>query len=110
MTECKYDGRSLYTVLKSQLSKKDRERYIDEVLGAVKEYDRYNDGNLELVLKTYLECNGSVQEAAKKMYVHRNTINYKIRKIESLTHTDISSLKVREDFDIAFMLQDMADE
>jgi DNA-binding PucR family transcriptional regulator len=51
-----------------------------------------------------------VQEAAKKMYVHRNTINYKIKKIESLTHTDVSSLKVREDFDIAFMLQEIVNE
>jgi DNA-binding PucR family transcriptional regulator len=105
-----YHGRSLYSVLKNQLSKKEMERYVEEVLGPIKEYDRYNDTNMEEVLKTYLDCNGSVQEAAKKMYVHRNTINYKIKKIESLTHKDVSSLKVREDFDIAFMIQEIVNE
>lgn len=100
-------GKNLYTTLKNFLDKSAMEDYIYKVLGAIKEYDIYNQSNLELVLKTYLECNGSVQNAAEKIYVHRNTINYKIKKIEKLTKTDMSDLRIREEFDAAFMMQDI---
>ena len=36
------------------------------------------------VLKKYLQNNGSVNDTANQMYVHRNTINYKLKKIEEI--------------------------
>lgn len=37
----------------------------------------------------YLQCGMSVHQAASKLYVHRNTINYRLNKFMKQTHLDI---------------------
>ena len=39
------------------------------------------------------------------MFVHRNTINYKINKIEEMLNCDLSELDTRLLYSIAFMLK-----
>ena len=42
-----------------------------------------------LLLDCYMKHNGSVQDTAEELFVHRNTVNYKIKKIEALLNVDI---------------------
>lgn len=81
--------------------------YIDETIGKIIEYDKYNNTDFSTVLRCYLYYNGSVQDTANELYIHRNTVNYKIRKIEEIIQMDLSELKVREMIDIAYKLQDI---
>ena len=53
-------------------------------------YDKKNQTDYLLTLKYYLENNASVQEVAKETYVHRNTINYKIKKIKEILQCDLN--------------------
>lgn len=43
------------------------------------EYDRQNGTELLLSLEKYLYHNQSLQEAAEEMYIHRNTLNYRLK-------------------------------
>ncbi len=72
------------------------------------EYDKENNSDLYDITKSYLSHNGSVKDTANELYVHRNTINYKLKKVEELLNVDLSSLAVRVQLAIAFMLADMA--
>ena len=42
-----------------------------------------------------------------ELFVHRNTINYKLNKIEEMLNMDFSSLNARLQLSIGYMLQDM---
>ena len=46
------------------------------------------NGLLE-TLQVYFEQNGSVAETAQKLFVHRNTLQYRFRQIKDLTGFDI---------------------
>ncbi|WP_018701876.1 helix-turn-helix domain-containing protein [Anaeromusa acidaminophila] len=46
-------------------------------------------------MRCYLEQDGSVQAVAKLTYVHRNTINYKLKKIRELTGCDLARSEER---------------
>lgn len=70
-------------------------------------YDEKNQSDLATVLRTYLKHNGSVKETADELYLHRNTINYKLSRVESLLDMDLSSLDSRLQLSIGFMLLDM---
>ena len=83
-----------------------REYYI-EMMGALLKYDEAKQTDYCKVLECYLNHDGSVKEAAEELYVHRNTINKKINKIEEITGLDLSSLDVRSRFKIAFMIQEI---
>ena len=41
-------------------------------------------------LEAYIECNGQWEAAARRLYCHRHTLRYRIRKIEELTGRDLS--------------------
>lgn len=73
----------------------------------LKEYDALNHSNLEEVLNCYLRCDGSVQETAQKLFVHRNTINYKLRKIEDILDRDLTSFPVRCELFMGLLAEDL---
>lgn len=59
-------------------------------------YDNKTGGNLTDVLYTYLCCERNAAEAAKALYIHRNTMLYKVRKIESVIGQSLDSPALRE--------------
>ena len=61
------------------------EAVVDQVLGPVLAYDSANDSQLMRSLIAYFEANRSWQEAADALHVHRQTLIYRISKIEKLS-------------------------
>ena len=52
-------------------------------------------------LEAFIECNGQWEAAARRLYCHRHTLRYRIRKIEELTGRDLSSARDRIEFWLA---------
>ena len=83
------------------------EDYYEHTIQPLVEFDQKNDSNLTQVLQCYLNHNGSVKETADELYVHRNTVNYKLAKIRELTGMDLSSIDARIQLAIGLMLQNI---
>lgn len=81
--------------------------YYANTLQPLFDYDAANHSDLTVILKSYLNHNGSVKETAEELFVHRNTVNYKLNKISNLLSMDLSLLDTRVQLIIAFMLKDM---
>lgn len=81
--------------------------YYMNIIGPLEEYDTKNNSDLCDVLKLYLNKNGSVKDTADEMFVHRNTINYKLVKISEILKIDLQSLDTRLQLALGFMLKDM---
>jgi DNA-binding PucR family transcriptional regulator len=52
--------------------------------------DAQRGGELLKTLETYLDTGKNVQEAAKRLFLHRNTLRQRLSKIETLCHLDLS--------------------
>jgi purine catabolism regulator len=74
--------------------------YCDSVLGPLEEESQYGD---ELIrsLEAFIEQNGQWERAARKLYCHRHTLRYRIRRVEDLTGRDLSSARDRIEFWLA---------
>lgn len=83
------------------------EEYYSKTILPLVEYDKKNDSDLAIVLRSYLKHNGSVKETSDELFVHRNTINYKLSKISELLNLDLSQLNSRLILSIGFMLEDI---
>ncbi len=81
--------------------------YYEHTLKPLAEYDNINGSDLCLTLRTYLKNNGSVKDTADELFVHRNTINYKLNKIEELLGVEMSSTQARTELTLALALQDI---
>lgn len=62
----------------------------DETLGTLEEFDSANGTDYMETLKRYLENDGSVQEVARITFVHRNTVNYKLRRIKEILGCELN--------------------
>jgi len=78
--------------------------YLNQVLGPLIDYNTQKGSK---VLRVYLFNNGSVQETASQLYVHRNTVNYRINRASEILGMDLSNLEVRLQLMLCFLLLDM---
>jgi PucR-like helix-turn-helix protein/purine catabolism regulatory family protein/diguanylate cyclase with GGDEF domain len=77
----------------------------DRMLGPLVSYDKRHRADLLPTLREFLACSGSWNACATKMYVHVNTVRYRIRRIEELTGRDLSSLDDQVDFFLALRIR-----
>lgn len=102
-----YSDMGIYKLLMSIDDRDIIEEYYAKTILPLLEYDKKNNSDLAVVLRSYLNHNGSVKETADELYVHRNTINYKLTRISELLDIDLSQLNMRLQLSVGFMLEDM---
>jgi len=73
------------------------------------DYDREHHGDYVATLEQYLLAGGSVQEAAEKLFVHRNTVIYRMGEIRTLLEDDLKSAEHRMEYLIAIAILRMGD-
>jgi hypothetical protein len=77
----------------------------ERLLGPLLAYDERHRAELLSTLREFLACSGSWNACAARMYVHVNTVRYRIRRIEELTGRDLSSLDDQVDFFLAMRIR-----
>ena len=78
-----------------------------EALGTLVEYDRRNDGELVKTLDAYFACLGSPTEAAERLHVHRNTLLYRLKRIQETARIDLSDSETRLTLHLALRVHDV---
>lgn len=63
----------------------------DRVLGALLEYDREQGTDLIKTLQVYLECDRSPSRASELLFIHTQTVNYRVARIQELTGRSMRS-------------------
>lgn len=61
------------------------EDYYRDVMEELQVYDREQKMDLASTLFIYFEENGNAAKTAKRLFVHRNTLDYRLKKIEDIT-------------------------
>ena len=77
----------------------------ERLLGPLLAYDEQHRAELLPTLREFLACSGSWNACAVRMYVHVNTVRYRIRRIEELTGRDLSRLDNQVDFFLALRIR-----
>ncbi|QWC24589.1 PucR family transcriptional regulator ligand-binding domain-containing protein [Bacillus haikouensis] len=83
-----FDDLHLYRLISIVNNNVNLNGMIEEYLKPLITYDEKHDGSLMLTLKVFLGCQGSKQETAKKLYIVRQTLYHRLKKIEELLGED----------------------
>lgn len=81
--------------------------FYHDTMDVLNEHDRRTEAELSEALKAYVFNNMDVSKTAQSMFVHRNTIRYRLRKIEELLQIDLSDLSVIMNFVVAFHIESL---
>lgn len=83
-----YDDLHLFRLIYQLQKHTNLQEMVSEYLQPLLEFDEKFNGQLLETLEAYLQTNGSKQETAKRLFIVRQTLYHRIRKIESLIGED----------------------
>ena len=69
--------------------------FYEEMLGRLEANDKRGDGELVRTLEAYFASKNSPTEAAERLHVHRNTLLYRLRRIQTITGLDLDDPETR---------------
>lgn len=81
--------------------------YYSETLEPLVIYDTMNGTEYVDFLKKFFDCNCSAKETSEKLFIHRNTINYKIHKIEEVLGCSLSEFEERASLYVALKIREI---
>lgn len=85
-----YDAYAIYHALELVSKKEDLFQFCHSAVALLRDYDQSHETDLLESLRVYLTHNRSIGESAAALYIHRNTMNYRIARINELTQLDMS--------------------
>ena len=83
-----------YDLLYNYTGKIPLEHYCHPALHILRQYDKINNTELYVTLNTYLEHKKNLRTTAEALFIHRNTLVYRINRIHQLTELDLGSVNV----------------
>ena len=86
-----FEDYSVYHFLDSNIKPVEMEAFFHKVLGVVHNHDQTANTRFISTLEYYFMYNQNITEAAKAMFIHRNTFIYRIDKIKELLSTDLKN-------------------
>ncbi|WP_259315647.1 helix-turn-helix domain-containing protein [Capillimicrobium parvum] len=83
-----------------------RQRFVERVAGRLFEYDRLHDTELVKSVAVFLDHGCSIKHAAERLYVHPNTLRYRLGRAEALVPGILDSGEGRLHVQLALTLSD----
>lgn len=102
-----YEDLGIYKLLTEIRDTQKLEEYYKATIGKLAEYDTEHQTQLAEILHTYLLSNGSPNVTAEKLYLHRNTVNNQLKKVEKITGLNPLELEDKLKLYLGFYIQNI---
>lgn len=103
-----FEHLGVYRVLLGGSGPQERAAFVDEALGALQTHDEAQDSELLATLRAYVQADFVAAAAAKPLFVHPNTLAYRLKAIRRLLGGDPSQGDLRLQVELALKLQDLS--
>ena len=97
-----YKNAGIFRILFALKDEEVMQEFVRDTVQPLLEYDALHHTDLAGVLQCYLRHDGSLQDTANELIVHRNTVNYKINKASEILEMDLTRLENRLEVMLGF--------
>ncbi|MBQ1310717.1 MAG: PucR family transcriptional regulator ligand-binding domain-containing protein [Blautia sp.] len=106
---CCFSDMGIYRLLYSIEDRMLLKDYAQTLLEPLLEHDRKHHGDYICTLSNYLKHDGSIKTMAEEMFIHRNTILYRMNNIKELLGCDLEDARQKMQYLLACMILDMGE-
>ncbi|RMG97184.1 MAG: hypothetical protein D6706_08910 [Chloroflexi bacterium] len=78
--------------------------FVRQVIGPLVAYDQEHRSNLVETIDAYFDNHGNISKTAESLYIHRNTLLYRLERIQELTGHDLDQANMRLALQLALKL------
>ena len=83
-----YNTLGIYRLICDYPDREALKEIVKQTIGPLIEYDRNNNGSLIETLHTYLACDKCQKTTSERLYLHRNSVKYRLQLIRDLLGDD----------------------
>lgn len=102
---CLYREMYLSAILAPRIENMPSCNYLSPVISAVEEYDHKHGTDLSDTLETYIHNLCRTTETAKQLHIHRNSLMYRINKIEEITGEKLQEAETFMHLQLSFYMR-----
>lgn len=102
-----FDELGIYRLLVPLHGSPELVAFFDETLASLVEYDRQHEAQLVKTLETFFSCHGNLSKTAESLYLHRNTLIYRMDRIAEITGLDLDSPEDRLSLQVALKIKEI---
>ncbi|WP_238392393.1 PucR family transcriptional regulator [Paenibacillus antri] len=95
------------TFLFERVPKERMETYTNAILGELLAKEPEYAQEMLKTLEAYIECDGQMNETAKRLFIHRNTATYRIEKLSELLEIDLKKMNDLLRLKLVFLFRKM---
>lgn len=81
--------------------------FYEDTVGPLAAYDRRTGADLMATLDAFFLCHGSPTETAQRMHLHRNTVLYRLRRIEEIGGLKLDDAATRLNLHLCLRIRDV---
>ncbi|MBI2863426.1 MAG: helix-turn-helix domain-containing protein [Chloroflexi bacterium] len=96
----------IYRLLFRMHGTQELEDFYSSALGKLKEYERKNGAEFIKTLEAYFTCRNSPTEAAELLHIHRNTLLYRLQRIEEIAGIRLDDPETRLSLHLALRIRE----
>lgn len=96
---CRYLDYQVFDLFTAVSSPDSLGRFCHPALAQLRQYDHKNNTQLYKTLCVFLDCGGSIKLTSQQLYIHRNSLVYRLNRICEVCQIDL------EDVDTCFLLR-----
>ena len=85
-------------------------RFAEDIMRPLAEYDEQNRGSLVKTVEAYFSHHGNISQTAESLFVHRNTLLYRMERIQELTGLQLDQANMRLALHLALRLWQLRPE
>lgn len=85
-------------------------RFAEDIMRPLAEYDQQNRGSLVKTVEAYFTHHGNISQTAESLFVHRNTLLYRMDRIQELTQLQLDEANMRLALHLALRLWQLRPE
>jgi len=99
-----FDSLGIYQLLLQLEDVPASRRFSDQIVGPLVAYDKNHRSSLVETIIAYFRHHGIISQTADALYIHRNTLSYRLDRIQELTGQDLENPDERLALQLALKL------
>ncbi|HKL12569.1 MAG TPA: PucR family transcriptional regulator ligand-binding domain-containing protein [Halanaerobiales bacterium] len=92
-----------------KIDTEEKNSFLENSIIPLLKYDRAHNTELLKTLKAFFEENGNLTNVAKKIYIHYNTVHYRLKRIEKITGLSLENPDDKLNLEIALKMLNFTD-
>lgn len=105
-----YEDYLAYDLISRTDDKNSLNNLLHPSLSVITDYDKKNKTQLFNTLKSYINNDCTIKTTASELFIHRNTLSYRLNKIIELSHLDFEDHHTKFLLKLSFLINDYSDK